>query len=201
MDGPRDFDQLAAVVAPLRDFNRPWFIAGGWAIDLFVAEVTRRHEDVDVAVFRNDQVALFEAFGGWWTIEKVLPDHEQKLDGGARAEWRGERLVLPVHQVFARRDLDSDPIEFLFNESEGDFWHFRRQPEVTMNVDMISGRHRHLPYLAPEIVLLYKAKHCRPRDEEDFQRVRPRLTRAQRLWLHHALTLCHPGHAWINLLA
>jgi Aminoglycoside-2''-adenylyltransferase len=32
----------------------PWWIAGGWAIDLFLGRQTRRHEDIDVLILRQD---------------------------------------------------------------------------------------------------------------------------------------------------
>ena len=40
----------AAAIAPA-----PWFIAGGWAIDLFLGRKTREHADVDFALSRLDQ--------------------------------------------------------------------------------------------------------------------------------------------------
>ena len=33
----------------------PWWIAGGWALDLFLGEQTRDHEDIDVQILRRDQ--------------------------------------------------------------------------------------------------------------------------------------------------
>jgi hypothetical protein len=39
----------------LARFRRPWMIAGGWAVDLFLRRVTREHEDIDVAILRADQ--------------------------------------------------------------------------------------------------------------------------------------------------
>lgn len=40
------------------DLPEKWWIAGGWAIDLFLGEQTREHEDVDVAILRKDEVAF-----------------------------------------------------------------------------------------------------------------------------------------------
>jgi Aminoglycoside-2''-adenylyltransferase len=36
----------------------PWWITGGWAIDLAVAHVTRDHADVDVMMLERDEHAL-----------------------------------------------------------------------------------------------------------------------------------------------
>jgi hypothetical protein len=58
-----------------------------------------------------------------------------------------------------------------------------------------------LQYLSPDVQLLYKAKALRPKDQEDFERVRPRLRPDETRWLRNALELEHPGHPWIAALA
>jgi len=57
-----------------------------------------------------------------------------------------------------------------------------------------------IPYLAPEIQLLYKAKGLRPKDEADFARTLPALSGKSRQWLRESLALVHPGHAWLTEL-
>ena len=43
-----------------------WFF-GGWAVDLWVARLTRPHDDIDVLVWRHDEVRVHEALqeAGW----------------------------------------------------------------------------------------------------------------------------------------
>jgi len=48
----------------------------------------------------------------------------------------------------------------------------------------------------PEVVLLYKAKAPRERDQADFSRVGPLLTASAKSWLASALAICHPRHPW-----
>ena len=55
-----------------------------------------------------------------------------------------------------------------------------------------------IPYLRPEICLLFKAKAMRDKDEADFQAALPRMSPAQRVWLHTALEQVHPDHNWIS---
>jgi hypothetical protein len=50
-----------------------------------------------------------------------------------------------------------------------------------------------IPYLAPELVLLFKAKHVRHKDQADFDLTIPHLTRAQRSRLAELLAIVHPG--------
>src|SRR4030095_16943392 len=90
---------LVETVGPLmRDFPARWCIAGGWAIDVFLGRVTRCHEDVDLAVFQQDQSLLHEHLRGW-SFEKVV--------NGRRSRWPpDERLALPVHEIHARSPGD-----------------------------------------------------------------------------------------------
>jgi hypothetical protein len=58
-----------------------------------------------------------------------------------------------------------------------------------------------IPYLAPEIVLLFKAKHAaRDKDAADFARALPLLDAQRRQWLADALRIVHPGHDWLTLV-
>jgi hypothetical protein len=57
-----------------------------------------------------------------------------------------------------------------------------------------------LPHLVPEIVLLFKAKHARPKDEKDMRGTLPLLDQAARGWLGWARRRVHPGHRWIEML-
>jgi hypothetical protein len=43
------------VGALLAELQCPWYICGGWALDLYLNCVTREHKDVDIAVARSDQ--------------------------------------------------------------------------------------------------------------------------------------------------
>jgi hypothetical protein len=44
-----------------------YWLFGGWAVDFWVGEVTRPHEDVDVVVWRSDEAAISTALAaaGW----------------------------------------------------------------------------------------------------------------------------------------
>ena len=82
-----------------------------------------------------------------------------------------------------------------------DSWLFRRMPTIRRPVDTIGcGADGGIPYLAPEIQLLYKAKGLRPKDELDFAQVLPALDQERRQWLRNALAEAHPGHPWLECL-
>ena len=114
----------------------------------------------------------------------------------------GERLELPVHQINAYRANESEPaFQVMLAESSDSEWIFRRNPEIRMSIARMGfyplwG----LPYLAPEIVLLFKAKHLEARDRIDFKNGLPALSTDARRWLREAIERTHPGHEWINAL-
>jgi hypothetical protein len=55
-----------------------------------------------------------------------------------------------------------------------------------------------VPLQAPEITLLFKAKHRRSKDEADLAAVLPHLDDAARGWLRDALQRTQPGHPWLD---
>lgn len=190
MTGP--FAEPRRVARLLESFNRPWFVAGGWAIDLFLGRETRTHEDVEVAILRADQEEARRHLAGW-AFEKVV--------GGVREPWREEEpLEPPIHEIHARSP-GGDALEILLNEAADDLWRFRRNPAVARPLVEVGLRSADgIPFLVPEVVLLYKAKAPRPRDEQDLAAVLPRLDAGRRGWLLRALEACHPGHPWIARL-
>jgi hypothetical protein len=190
----RTFHPLIEHLSPVIELPVPWYVAGGWAIDLFVDRVTRDHQDVDLVIARDDQRAAFEHLPGR-TWSKIVPHPDGLTGEGTIEPWDGEPLSLPIHQILA--DDEDDRIEFLLSEIEGGLWRSRRAPEVTLPVETMGRTTTDgVRYITPEIVLLYKAKHMREWDEADFTTALPEMTLAQRHWLYHALEQQHPGHPW-----
>ena len=57
-----------------------------------------------------------------------------------------------------------------------------------------------IPFLSPEVVLLYKAKNPTAVDQIDFENVCQVLKTEPRLWLKEAMGCCYPGHFWLGIL-
>ena len=190
------FDSLRAQLAELEGLPVPWWVGGGWAIDLFVGRATRAHQDVDLAIARTDQRAAYEHFAGDRSWFQIVP-HPDGLSGQGTIEpWGGEHLELPTHQILAD-DAEGNRIEFLLNEIDEWVWTSRRHPDVIMPLEgMAITSGDGIPYLSPEIVLLYKAKHLREWDQADFETALPEMGLGRRHWLYHALETAHPGHPW-----
>lgn len=193
------FSPLEASTQEFRGFAHPWLFSSGWALDLFLGRVTRVHHDIDVVVPRTAIWPLKHYLNalGW---RFVLP-----LDGRLEP-WPPESRREPDIQLHAHKD--GAIIDVLLTEMDGETWHYRRDPRITCPAAQAyrttaSG----LPYLAPELVLLFKSKNTshpqapRPQDEEDFENVSPRLSRKQRTWLREALSLTDPNHGWLEALS
>jgi hypothetical protein len=106
--------------------------------------------------------------------------------------------------VWARRSLNpSAPCTFevLLNEHRGDRWVYRRDPAISRELDDLGGHRKGIPYLRPEVVLLYKSKNPTRTDEIDFDAVEPLLTGSARSWLREALATCAPQHPSLERLA
>jgi hypothetical protein len=184
------------VAALLSGFDAPWWIAGGWALDLFLDAETRRHGDVDVAVLRGDHLALHRLLRHW--------DLRYATAEGTLVPWDGRPLTLPTHAVWARRSREQDgpwTFEVLLNEHRGDRWVYRRDPAVSRLLDDLGAHRDGIPFLAPEVVLLYKSKSPTATDEGDFDAVAPHLAEPARSWLRDALRTCAPRHAWLERLS
>lgn len=190
-----EFAEVTKIGSLLRDLPCPWFVCGGWALDLFLGRVTRPHKDVDVAVARADQLVVRDyLLGRGWTLERA--------EDGQLIPWPdGERLELPSHAVWCRNDShDPDFFEVLLNEVDGGGFRFRRDQSVTLARGRMSFRTPSgLPVLAPEIVLLYKSS--RPEEHDaDFRSTAPSLSEESRGWLKGALERLSARHPWAENL-
>ena len=170
----------------------PWWVAGGWALDLYAGAQSRPHGDLDVGVLRRDVREVLAALSSWGVFE-VRAGALTRLSAGAEPGTE-------VNSLWCR-PLGAPlwMMQLLLDESADDSWVFRRQPDIRLPLAMAVRRNSAgLPFLSPEIQLLYKAKDPRPRDQADFDHIAPRLDPGARAWLRDALERVHPGHAWIG---
>ena len=183
---------LSEAVALMDGFPRPWWVAAGYAIELHVGHQVRDHDDVDLLVLREDQEAIRAQLPGW----DLRIAHDGRLE-----PWReGRPIELPRSGVWARHDAEGPwQLQFLLAECDGDTWWFRRDPRIRLPLAEIGLRTpAGIPYLRPELALLFKSRRTRERDATDFETVLPRLDERAcgRLaaWLPD-------GHPWRNRIA
>ena len=178
----------------MRDFRPSWFVAGGWAIDLFLGKETRTHQDIEIAIFRKDQTALHDYLNGW-LLQKIV-------DGEPLVWHRDDWLTLPTHEIHCFNEASQSPqIEILLNESNETEWLYRRNQKIRRSLFKIQlESSAGIKFLCPEVVLLYKSKNPRAKDEQDFQAVVKYLDAEQKQWLKDAIKVCNSKHLWLRSL-
>ncbi len=181
------------VARRLAGLSVPWWIAGGWALDLFTGRQTRAHDDIEIALYRGDLEALRSHLHGW---------DLRIAAAGELSEWGEGQAREDMHTLWAReRGHEAWQLEVVVEERSGDRWTYRRHPGIGANARDIGRRTAAgIPYLRPEIVLLYKSKGARAKDETDLITVLPHLDAAQRGFLAAALWTTAPGHRWLERL-
>ncbi len=190
--GRWDHLPLSEVVRLLEGIGVPWWIAGGYAIDAFAEDNRREHDDIDVGLFATDQLFV-QAQLAEWELHCADPP-------GTLRPW-ASALPLPahVHDIWARRNAsDSWRFQLMLNPGGPGHLVYRRDERLSIPMEAAVWRKDGVPYLAPEVQLLFKSKNPRPKDEQDFDDCLPLFDWRQRTWLREALELVAPGHKWID---
>lgn len=158
----------------------------------FSRKETRDHHDIEIGIFREDQIKL-KQFLSNWEFKKVVK--------GEFISWNNEYLELPVHEIHAINNMNKQELEILLNESDVDNWRFRRDLRISYPLESeLRFSETGLPYLAPEVVLLYKVRNTREKDQKDILSVKDILNFMQQNWLREAIKFHEPMHEWLNLL-
>lgn len=168
-----------------------WYVIGGWAIDLFLGERTREHEDLEIAILREDFPAMRDHLARY-RLHAVGDGEVRRLEAGE----------MPPHDKRQNwvLDLDHDKwrMDVMLEPGTREIWACRRDETLSVPRSTIIDDSGPIAFLAPQAVLLFKAKHCRAKDEQDLHACLPHMDAAARDWLRRALEKVHPGHAWLN---
>ncbi|MEU6328147.1 hypothetical protein ABZ851_12820 [Streptomyces sp. NPDC047049] len=178
------------VAQQLAGISTPWYVAAGWALDLFRGRQTRAHGDIEIAV----PAASFPQ------VRDRFPGYVFDAAGSGRIwEDATPEALAAVHQTWLRDPATGNYLLDVFREPhDGDIWICRRDERVRLPYsDIVHHTQDGIPYLAPELVLLFKAKHARRKDQTDFEATVPHMTSAQRETLAELLARVHPEHPWI----
>ncbi|MCR6498799.1 amino acid transporter [Shinella sp. CPCC 101442] len=174
---------------------RPWCVVGGWALDLWHGVETRPHEDLEFTILRDD-------FG---VFRAALPEMRFHAVGDGQVELLGEHEApaAGIAQVWCE-DIAARcwRVDMMLEEGGNpETWVYKRDPSVRRpRGEMVHVTAAGIPYLAPEAILLFKAKYRRDKDELDFENALPKLDGAQRRWLQARIAEAYPEHGWLQAL-
>jgi Aminoglycoside-2''-adenylyltransferase len=177
-------DRLAVV-------DVPWGVVAGWAIDMHLGVITREHEDIEISV----PAASFSA------VADALGELEWDVVGSGRI-WPYPAMLHRFHQTWVRDPVTGRYHLDVFREPhDGDTWLFRRDRSIALPyVEVYERTTDGVPYLIPELVLLFKSRDVQPKDQADFNRVIPTLTAKRRQRLRRWLAHLDPDHRWLTAL-
>lgn len=190
--GPWQPIPLAAAVrlfdaAPFR-----WWVTGGHALELHTGRSWRDHADTDVGISRRDADQLPDVLDGWEIA--VAAAGELRL-------WSGEPLSLQrdENNLWCRSESGGPwELDVIVGEGDADEWIYRRDQRIRLSwEEAVLRSPGGVPYLAPEVQLLFKSKGLRDKDDVDARHAIPDLTDDRRGRLAAWLDDRHP---WLALL-
>jgi hypothetical protein len=179
------------VARRLEGVTAPWAVAAGRALELFAGAGWRGHDDVEISVPVSRFGEVRAALAG---LELWVPVGGGRLRPLVGADEPGQTWALDGQAGAWRLDVLREP-------ADGGTWVYRRDSNVRMPyTELIERTVEGIPFLRPEVVLLFKAAAPRVKDEADFDAVLPLLDPERRAWLRTSLRALNPSHAWIERL-
>ena len=172
-----------------------WGLAGGYAVEHFVGKRVRDHGDIDVIVYRDQQLDVQRWLSDWHLYAADPP-------GSLRPWAESEYLPYGIHDIWGHASAQPWQLQIMLTESEGDRWFSRRSKLIGGQRGDLIVSYRRVPCIRIEVQLLYKAKNSRSKDELDFEACLPLMSAEAKRWLETGLEVLHPeGHRWQRLLS
>lgn len=169
-----------------------WWIGGGRALELHLQQTWRFHDDLDVGVCRYQAPAVY-AWLSKWDLHIAA--------AGRLSPWDGRHLDADrsENNVWVRSSPGSS---WRFDVTIGDGteaqWIYRRNPRIRRSWNRaVPTTDNGVPYLAPDLQLLFKSTAGRPKDALDAAKVIPALDSDEVAFLDRHLP---PAHPWRRLL-
>ncbi|GIO23740.1 short-chain dehydrogenase [Oceanobacillus sp. J11TS1] len=183
----------------LKDMSISWWIAGGWALDLYYGKQTRKHDDMDILIKRSDLPILKKHLNENYELFLASSGTLSKLTNL-------ENLSSQANSLWVRKKNGSSWLfEIMLMDTENDEWIYKRDKHIKRPLEDIGAiTEDGTPYVRPEIQLLYKggSSVIREKDGNDLLRMLPILKKAEVHWLHYALGHQFNGkHPWLEVIA
>jgi hypothetical protein len=121
---------------------------------------------------------------------------------GVLSPWDGTVPLVEESQnnLWCREDIGRPwCLDVTVGDGDEKSWVFRRNPGIRVPwKEAVLRTERDVPYIAPELQLLFKSRDCRPKDDRDAAEVIPVLTANRRNRLHDLLAEDHPWQALLK---
>lgn len=202
----------------LSNANIQWAFCGGYALDLFLDREIRKHGDIDICVFEVDRNKIPNyMLSNEWNVYQFLgggrvrslgiddvSDHGRNLmcvkEGCKLVKFYASEEDKVSGYDFYHTGIERlDYLEFLFNHSQGTEFVFSRELNITRDMQKAILYNNGLPYIAPELALLYKAsKADNPAYQCDYAMTITYLNDEQLCWFYKSMEKLYPqGHPWL----
>lgn len=185
--GPWESLPVGEAVALFRPAMFRWWLSGGHALEAHLGDTWRPHDDTDIGIVRSEALRLRTVLQGWDIFIAAA---------GVLTPWTGRSLDpdRSENNLWCRPSAESPwMLDVTIGDGNQHEWIYRRDTLVRLHwADAVLTTTDHVPYLAPELQLLFKSKAIRPKDTLDAAVVIPRLDPARRAWLQQHLPANHP---------
>ena len=190
----------------LKNGGFDYAFCGGQALDIFLGYESRVHGDIDICAFWEDRDMIIEYMRSkGYKVYEMLGGGRAHPVSGTNGLVRLKKNIFccldgcplvklyPIEEdgncwmeFFHVGQTKLDYIEFLFND---------KTPDLEKAIRLADG----IPYLAPEMILLYKSTDTERKGyQQDFELAYQAMSHEQKQWLQNALRRkFQNGHKWI----
>ena len=213
---------VAEANALLKGQSFSYAVCGGFALDLFLGYETRTHGDIDILAFWEDRetIITYMQSKGYIVYEMLGGGKVHRITDIRVQEKLRKNIFCCTEDCELVRLYDTDEpdvywldfqhtgltqlnyVEFLFNERTDEEFVYCRDGRVRRNLGNTILETDGVPYLAPELCLLFKSTDIeREGYQQDFELTIGKLSTEQRTWFENAMGLLYPdGHKWREIL-
>ena len=160
----------------------PYYICGGFALELYAEDSWRAHSDLDISTFYDykEEIVEFLLENDWKVYKKIpaevgyqaklIADSKDKNLENGRVLWALKDDYTPqpqpvensenTYQFFFETTTNQTALNFIevvFDELDVDSFVLNKEKSITRTLDKAILFKENLPYLAPEIVLFLKS--------------------------------------------
>lgn len=192
---------------------------GGYAVDLFLGCESRPHGDIDILAYWKDRNKIIEYM---WTqgycVYEMLGEGKAHHITDINNQFIKKRNILCIKEdcdfVKLTETTEKDIyiveiipaiqsklnfIEFLFNDRTDEHFLYARNHNIKRELNKSILYEDNIPYLAPEICLLYKSTDTERKGyQQDYDLSIQKMNTEQKQWLNNALEVIYPdGHKWM----